>query len=101
MLMFMVVRPRVKRGAALLDRESPGWASKVDTGKLDMGYVHKCVLGQVEGDYSYAVGAFDIRNPERHGFASYNRWGLQPRLYRLLKKAWTQEIEKRRILTTA
>jgi len=40
-------RDRVKRGAALLDRERPGWEKKMDISKFDIWHSDRCILGQV------------------------------------------------------
>jgi len=40
-------RDRVKRGAALLDREQPGWADKVDISNFEIWEPNRCILGQV------------------------------------------------------
>src|SRR5215211_4856802 len=40
---------RVVRGAALLDREAPGWERKIDLPTLDMSSTTACVVGQTVG----------------------------------------------------
>lgn len=38
---------RVAKGAALLDQKLPGWAQKVDVGRLELSDCRVCVLGQL------------------------------------------------------
>lgn len=40
---------RVAAGAALLDRERPGWWEEVDTERLRMASCWRCILGQLCG----------------------------------------------------
>jgi hypothetical protein len=42
-----LARRAVRRGAALLDRREPGWASKVNIRTLDVSSRYRCVLGQI------------------------------------------------------
>lgn len=106
MLTIDEARERVAKGAALLDRERPGWAQQIDTGTLRMETSCFCVLGQLEGSFIDAV---------------WNRWGddlqagcriaagygfhagtvrasddeLLARYYRPLQDAWIAEIAAR------
>jgi hypothetical protein len=41
------VAERVARGAALLDEREPGWAERIDLGRLDVMSECRCVLGQL------------------------------------------------------
>jgi hypothetical protein len=38
---------RVAKGAALLDDKKPGWAERIDLGKLQMHSCYECILGQL------------------------------------------------------
>jgi hypothetical protein len=40
-------REAAARGAALLDERMPGWANKVDLGRLNLYSTSECVLGQL------------------------------------------------------
>ena len=42
---------RVRRGARLLDSESPGWHRRLAGDRLAMESCDRCVLGQLYGDY--------------------------------------------------
>jgi hypothetical protein len=57
-------RDRVKRGAALLDRERPGWEGKMDISKFDIWEPNRCILGQV-----FMNGQFG----SRHNTSGYSR----------------------------
>lgn len=106
----MLVKGRVQRGAALLDKTRPNWykPGNVNADALEMSDPHQCVLGQVfkrlgethnESGYGYAVRRFDPRRYEdtdwesRHGFDGEN--------YPLLERYWQQEIRVRRLADKA
>jgi hypothetical protein len=42
----------VKKGVALLDDQAPGWRDKIDVDSFDITSQHRCVLGQVYGEYT-------------------------------------------------
>lgn len=70
-------RERVERGAALLDRERPGWAQRIDCGALNIAYGCDCILGQLEGSYGAACARINGAqcDPWGHGFAAdLNDW---------------------------
>lgn len=52
MTVLAEVAERVERGAALLDEREPGWATRIDLGKFDIGSQCRCTLGQLFGDFS-------------------------------------------------
>lgn len=47
----MTYADRAAAGAALLDKQRPGWWLSIDGERLDMGQCNLCVLGQVYGDF--------------------------------------------------
>lgn len=47
----------VQTGAALLDRERPGWEQKIDSATLDLNTCTQCILAQVFGSYQAGVAA--------------------------------------------
>lgn len=49
-----VLRPRVERGAALLDSTEPYWWKRIED-ELDMSSCRSCVLGQVFGRFFLGV----------------------------------------------
>lgn len=46
---------RAAKGAELLDEVRPGWEDRVNPDSLNMYNTSWCVLGQLEGDYDFAV----------------------------------------------
>lgn len=50
--MDMTLEARVERGAALLDREMPGWWERIDVVRLDVREPCRCIGGQLgSGEY--------------------------------------------------
>src|SRR5258708_35896283 len=49
------VATRAARGAALLDERMPGWAQRIDVGRLDLADGCNCVLGQLFTEYYLAT----------------------------------------------
>jgi hypothetical protein len=47
---------RVARGAALLDREYPGWHQRIDLSVLDLANSCRCILGQVYRPVAHIPG---------------------------------------------
>jgi hypothetical protein len=97
---------RAKLGARLLDILKPGWASKIDLSRLDLGSCDACVLGQLFGNYS--VGAevvFAMRKEEGScavdtaaaecGFFLPYEGGVLGQRYRPLTDAWKRQIKQR------
>jgi len=69
----MNIRPKVLRGAALLDEIRPGWEFEIDLGSLDLSRYNKCILGQLyDGSFNAGLlrlfGTFDTRKAGEHGF---------------------------------
>ena len=95
---------RVERGAALLDRERPGWQEDVDPFTLRIESCERCVLGQLYGDYTAGFSA--LTGPETqvpgwrqmHGFA-INR-GETEIAFWVLTDAWIAAIAARRVPVT-
>ena len=95
-----VLKARVERGAALLDAEQPGWASRIDVPTLDMSSGYACVLGQVYepgslgSGYGTGIQALGIignaLGTVSHGF-NYDSAGDDTRLLPL----WREAIEAR------
>jgi hypothetical protein len=98
----------VGRGAALLDRECPGWENEIDLTRLDLSSVYDCVLGQIYGveparrryarpGYSYGreeLGIGCIQASIDHGFSL----GCEPSWsYRSLTDEWKHLIATRRV----
>jgi hypothetical protein len=98
----------VGRGAALLDRECPGWENEIDLTRLDLSSVYDCVLGQIYGveparrryarpGYSYGreeLGIGCIQASIDHGFSL----GHDPLSYdyRSLTSEWAHLVATRR-----
>mgnify|MGYP001618311814 CR=1 FL=1 len=70
---------RVRRGAQLLDEREPGWAGRIDLGKLELASHCRCIVGQLaggsgQGDEPYETGlralGIDYRDEadRDHGF---------------------------------
>lgn len=110
------IEVRVQRGATLLDKKEPHWASlhltstPIYLNMLDMGDPNWCILGQRH--FTYRGGLWKMRPflmilkyvafsdvgieqwSRTHGF---NRdWGKSDEEYTRLTQAWKQEIFKRR-----
>ena len=86
---------RVAAGAALLDRERPGWWEEVDTERLDMASECDCVLGQVWGEYIDGVNALHVR-----GDGGWVVWstdhGFERADWTDLDRLWLAAIAERR-----
>jgi hypothetical protein len=67
----MNLSSRVAQGVALLDQVRPGWVDRIDLETLNIRNPYKCVLGQVFGNYWYAIDRFSIGLGESHGFFSF------------------------------
>jgi hypothetical protein len=63
------IAERVARGAALLDRERPGWAAEVDPDRLDLSQHDQTdVLGQLYGHFDRGLAVLGDPDPVAHGF---------------------------------
>ena len=100
---------RARAGAALLDAEDPGWASRVDPARLELADGQACVLGQLHGEYRRGLfrgrilGASSAPSrfvsPVDLGFQATREGGDEAeRLdYAFLTRAWRDEIAQRRV----
>ena len=92
---------RVDAGAALLDREDPGWALHVDLDKLGMANIggKHCVLAQTFGSYGAGLRRLKLTRAEgtRHGFDLRLISGIFTGIiaFPVLTAAWKMEIEAR------
>ena len=55
-LTYPAARRRAAAGARLLDDQDPGWAARVDPGRLELADGQACVLGQLWGEYRRGLG---------------------------------------------
>lgn len=84
---------RVKKGAALLDKEQPGWASKVNPDGLDMRSGSYCILGQAFGEYEDGTDHLDVEGRD-YGFdLVYEVDDVSD--WRILDALWIKEVQKR------
>lgn len=93
---------RVKRGAALLDKDLPGWFRKVDVHVLDVQDTARCVVGQCYGSWIDGTGRLGLRDgveQSEHGFnlawEEYNS-AWEDAYVNELNLLWVKEIEARR-----
>lgn len=49
--MTISIQARVANGAAYLDRKEPEWVDLIDWANFTIGNSHKCICGQIFGDY--------------------------------------------------
>ena len=91
------LKNKVKLGAKKLDTYYPGWYRQINTGRLDMGNVCKCILGQLYTHYLTGlkmVNLISAKHPRKAlnlGFRGANEnENIE------LKKYWIEEIKKRR-----
>jgi hypothetical protein len=92
----------VTRGAALLDREFPGWAERIDLPTLDLGDCYQCILGQLfeEAAELYSDGYLTGRDRLGLTFRDTVEHGFIPRRDSsgyddLLNEAWAAEVLRR------
>lgn len=65
-------RRRVERSAALLDGVKPDWRAHINTATLDLEDAHRCILGQLWGNYGegkFRLGITTI-DASRYAFIS-------------------------------
>lgn len=93
----------VQRGAALLDKQFPGWENRVDLGELTFPDTERCVLGQqfgtVQAGYT-AVGVPDdveVDGAYRDGGCHYGFNSDSGDSWASYRDAWEKEILKRRV----
>ncbi len=100
-------RARAGRGAAFLDALDPGWAVRVDPGRLELADGVACVLGQLHGDYRLGLGrarVLDLSSapvaslsPVDLGFQAVVGLGEATEAldYAYLTRAWREEVRSR------
>jgi hypothetical protein len=94
------IAERVAKGAALLDREEPGWEQRIDLETLALDDPCKCILGQLfsqtddeKGAYFVGLDTFGITgNGDYLGFGATSR----QRGWSRLDQAWKALIRERR-----
>ena len=98
---------RARAGATLLDENDPGWAARVDRGRLNIASLHNCIIGQLSGADEGGDRAYDayverfglsLHGQVDHGFLLLAE-DHDPLAYELLCLAWDAEIDQR--LTSA
>lgn len=95
---------RVRRGAKLLDRQSPGWEFRITPGLIAMESCDMCILGQLFGHYVEGYERLRMSLPSTflfsasaHGFTIPDEdqtegcWVV----FRELANAWREEIRSR------
>lgn len=65
---------RIKEAAELLDKEMPGWASKIDVNILSMGSPFRCILGQLYGCYDKSPESIPYMNWAFGGSSRKEHW---------------------------
>lgn len=92
---FENARCRAGRGAALLDRETPGWATRMDAGALHM--LFNCPVQQVYGSYLTGMTVLMQATGAQDRFALAYRHGFTPGLWEGpgLVAAWRDEVGRR------
>ena len=105
------LRRRVRKGAALLDRECPGWEKKIDMSNLQMSSGSRCILGQVfvngfSSGYYKGIAALrlvetnaDDRQAQLHGFNLGDedlKIFIEGQVWDWLAGYWIREINNRR-----
>lgn len=89
----------VSKGAALLDREQPGWSEVIDIAHLEMWHCRRCICGQIFGDLDAGLGHFGFSEleSELHGFdvrtADCEYFGDSA--WMELGRCWREEIRRR------
>ncbi|MEO6536513.1 MAG: hypothetical protein ABIO00_02385, partial [Candidatus Paceibacterota bacterium] len=97
-------KKRVAAGAALLDREMPGWPNIVSCSTLDIENFDTCILGQLYGNYVRGCSQLNLEIVEsraEHGFTfdqqrAYNRTTDSEQI-QALGAEWKRIIEARRV----
>lgn len=85
----------IENGMKILDEKNPGWESKIDLEKLDIGS-NRCILGQLYGDFCRGQFLLNMRElPSRYGFAMPEKLLAEYNLSDL-NQYWKDEIQERR-----
>jgi hypothetical protein len=92
----LTIEQRVAAGVAWLDANKPGWAGRIDLGALNMRSPHRCVLGQLFGNYWQAPEDLHGDAGMRMGFESVIPVAEFVVDFKLLGDEWTKVITSRR-----
>lgn len=92
-----VASKRAGRGAALLDRKSPGWHKRADVPLLCLWSTLLCPLGQEFGSYQAGLKRLKISPSQSVTLGFYYDDDLNENDdgYELLRQAWVGEIGAR------
>jgi hypothetical protein len=92
------IKERVKAGAALLDREEPGWEQRINLETLNLEESCCCVLGQLFQGYSTGVARLDLDLEAEFSLGFYRFDPASDREYSWdsLTRAWKALIRERR-----
>lgn len=95
------IQEAAERGAALLDKERPGWEKRINLELLKMNSCVMCILGQLFHDFNR--GAFQLNlgidpEPAYEDKAAVDYYGFDGFQRRAdeWNAAWVAEIKKRR-----
>jgi hypothetical protein len=95
------IRARVAAGAALLDRNRPGWHVQVDPARLDMAAEYDDLLGQLLGHFQVGLDTLTPAGVKPWSFAVAHGFDLPPveagwGAYAQLTACWRSELLRRR-----
>lgn len=64
------LQTRVRKGARLLDKESPGWIDKINLKKLNVDSMDNCILAQIYGGFVTGIDTLKLKYnaPSDYGF---------------------------------
>lgn len=86
-------------GAQMLDTRDPDWFTRINTGRLNIEMLDRCVLGQLNGgDYDEGVAKLDLDEDDE---VNYGFWVEHPddrirsSRYAGLTGAWKREVKDR------
>lgn len=94
-----LAQENVKRGAAWMDENYPGWAHEIDMDVFDMNRFESCIAGQCEGISLYKMG---YSTAESFGFYVPLEFCIHDDIdngdtdYPQLTELWKKEIYGRR-----
>ncbi len=83
----------VARSIELLDRERPGWLSRINVEKLDVGSSWFCPLGKLFQGYQRGMDALSLY--EKYGnkvWYAFNTSGQYPYTYPELTAEWKRQL---------
>lgn len=102
-----VAQARVAKGAAHLDRVTPGWWRLINADRLDLHSSCNCIVGQICGDFNEHFTRIGLQHPMQgvalgfnlNGDEGWHGYALEyaPRelAWRRLKDAWLDAIAAR------